>query len=288
MKFAKKGNIFKKELLKIKKYSNVEVRNISINGIKFSTSDSEVSNFLLKTRAKLKKILKNVETDKNFASYPNTGMYLINNNWINLVNSNERGLFNNYEIIMYDIKNCYPSMFLQLFDFGENLENVKKLLQSVKKSERLQLLGGLASQPEVFEYDKGNLTKNYIQKSEFAHFFWTCVHCLSDVNVKMVKKYKNDILLVFADAIFVKKNSDFAKINGSEFVIENVFNGKKIEVNYVKKDTFVLKNFRTFKKFGGGKILEIDKKEKNLLFQFQNSNSEIKDYCFSHLFTDFF
>lgn len=245
-----KRNGFK--LKKVMNYSSGKYIFYDLFG-KQTIINSTESKKLLTKRAKIKKYLKDFEKNHDFLKvmkFPlNNWLYCLNDDFVRNLNLGKFGnsLFDK-PIFVYDIKNCYPTIFKQLFSVEEGSE-IDKILSNSPKKDRLRLLGGLAAHPivTVIDDDGTALTEEKSMPAQ-AYGFYNCVAALSNINELILSNIvrSKQVFFVYADALFV--DNEIKKVWGKEmeydFLLQN-FGGTKITVKYQLKGEFRLDFFKT-------------------------------------------
>lgn len=81
-----------------------------------------------------------------------------------------------------------------------------------KKSERLRLLGSLATTKNIYKYKNGELVFLDQKKSELENYFWFCCMQIGDLMQKISTQLENNFLFFWVDGIYSLYNSSMELI----------------------------------------------------------------------------
>jgi hypothetical protein len=111
---------------------------------------------------------------------------------------------NNNFFLNIDIKSAYLTALR-----NENIisEEFFEEVNKCKKSERLRLLGSLATTKNIYKYKNGELVFLDQKKSDLENYFWFCCLEIGDLMQKISTKLENNFLFFWVDGIYSLYNS---------------------------------------------------------------------------------
>ena len=189
---------------------------------KIRYTDSQNSFELFHTINKIKSNIDNLLKPESYKVRNIDCMYNFSNRKFNY--------YGNEKIYAIDISSCYITIARNTGLISQELFDIAK---SMKKDDRLKLMGLLAYKPIITEYNNGQLIKNYIQKNEYEQYFFFLVKKTDDIFVKLMEKLQYHGAFFWVDCIFFKETgsninlvSDFLKSKRLKFTITRCFKFK--------------------------------------------------------------